>query len=151
MSEPVGLHNLWHVQEMSPPSLLFLNWELTDISGVKAGLSFAGFEILTVVVMKNNIFWDTTSCSPLKITRRFRGTYRLHLQGRRISGARNQCESMWQEQQSASGNFGLYRKQGRKGRQKVSYRRIARRTDETATECPLHEAFMCVTGPIRTE
>jgi hypothetical protein len=29
--------------------------------------------------------------------RRFGGTYRLHLQGRRISRARNQRESMWQD------------------------------------------------------
>jgi hypothetical protein len=29
--------------------------------------------------MKNTIFWDTTHCSPLKINRRFEGTYRHHL------------------------------------------------------------------------
>jgi hypothetical protein len=40
-------------------------------------------------------FWDIRRCSPL-VNRRFRGTYRLHLQGRRISQARNQRESMWQ-------------------------------------------------------
>jgi hypothetical protein len=32
-------------------------------------------------------------CSPLKVNRRFGGTYRLHLQGRRINQARNQRES----------------------------------------------------------
>jgi hypothetical protein len=73
----------------------------------------------------------------LKITRRFGGTYRLHLQGRRISRARNQRQSTWQAQQSASRNFELYRKRGRKIRQQVSYLWIARRTDETATEYPL--------------
>jgi hypothetical protein len=52
--------------------------------------------------------WDITSCSPLKVNRRFGGTYRLHLQSRRISRARDQRESRWQAQeQSASRNFGL--------------------------------------------
>jgi hypothetical protein len=53
-----------------------------------------GFEILTAVVMKSTIFWDITPCSPLSVNRRFGGTYRLHLQGRKnISPARNQHES----------------------------------------------------------
>jgi hypothetical protein len=38
---------------------------------------------------KNTIFWAVTPCSPLKVNRRFGGTYRLHLQGWRISRARN--------------------------------------------------------------
>jgi hypothetical protein len=29
--------------------------------------------------MKNTIFWDITPCSPLKVNRRFGGTYHLHL------------------------------------------------------------------------
>jgi hypothetical protein len=41
---------------------------------------FVGFEVLTAVVMKSIIFWDITQCSPLKVNRRFGGTYRLHLQ-----------------------------------------------------------------------
>jgi hypothetical protein len=32
--------------------------------------------------LKSIIFWDMTPCSPLSITRRFGGSYRLHLQGR---------------------------------------------------------------------
>jgi hypothetical protein len=51
------------------------------------------FEVLTVVVMKSSIFWDITPCSLLKVNRRFGGTYRLHLQDRRISEARNQYET----------------------------------------------------------
>jgi hypothetical protein len=39
-------------------------------------------KIVTAVVMKSSIFWDITSCSPVKVNRRFGGTYRLHLQGR---------------------------------------------------------------------
>jgi hypothetical protein len=42
-----------------------------------------GFEVLTAVVMKSTIFWDITPCSPLSIHRRFGGTYRFHLQGRK--------------------------------------------------------------------
>jgi hypothetical protein len=33
--------------------------------------------------MKSIIFWDMTPCSLLSCARRFGGTYRLHLQGRR--------------------------------------------------------------------
>jgi hypothetical protein len=45
--------------------------------------TFVGFEVFTAVVMKSIIFWDMKSCSPLSVNRRFGGTYRLHLQGRR--------------------------------------------------------------------
>jgi hypothetical protein len=41
--------------------------------------SLKDVEVLTAVVMKSSIFWDITSCSPLKVNRRFGGTYRLHL------------------------------------------------------------------------
>jgi hypothetical protein len=51
------------------------------------------FEVLTVVVMKSYIFWNTIPCSQLKINRRFRGTCRFLLQGRRINRERNLCES----------------------------------------------------------
>jgi hypothetical protein len=42
---------------------------------------------------KSTIFWDITPCSLLSVNRRFGGTYRLHLQGRRIGRARNQRAS----------------------------------------------------------
>jgi hypothetical protein len=35
--------------------------------------------------LKSTIFWDITLCSPLKINRHFGGTYRLYIQGERIS------------------------------------------------------------------
>jgi hypothetical protein len=54
------------------------------------------FEVLTAVVMKSAIFWEIMLCSPLKVNRSFGGTYRLHLQGSRISRSRNQHECMWQ-------------------------------------------------------
>jgi hypothetical protein len=48
---------------------------------------------LTLFVIKSTIFWDITPCSPLKVSRRFGGTYHLHLQGRRKNRARNQREN----------------------------------------------------------
>jgi hypothetical protein len=42
--------------------------------------------------MMSPIFCDITSCSPLKVIRRFGGTYRLHLKDRGISPARYQRE-----------------------------------------------------------
>jgi hypothetical protein len=49
-----------------------------------------GSEVPTAVPMKSPIFWDIM---PLKVKRHFRGPCRLHLQGRRISQARNQREA----------------------------------------------------------
>jgi hypothetical protein len=46
-------------------------------------LLYLGFGVLTAVVMKSLIFWDTTPCSPLKVHRRFGGTYYLHLHCRK--------------------------------------------------------------------
>jgi hypothetical protein len=40
--------------------------------------------------MKSSILWDIMPCSPLKVNRRFGGKFRLHLQGRRASKARDQ-------------------------------------------------------------
>jgi hypothetical protein len=38
--------------------------------------SAAGFEVLMAVLVKGTIFWDITSCSPLKVNRLLGGTYR---------------------------------------------------------------------------
>jgi hypothetical protein len=43
--------------------------------------------------MKSSVFWDITPYSPLKIKRHFEGICRLHLQGLRVSQARNQHET----------------------------------------------------------
>jgi hypothetical protein len=40
--------------------------------------------------MWGSVLWDTTPCSPVKVNRRFGGTYHLHLRGGRLSEARNQ-------------------------------------------------------------
>jgi hypothetical protein len=52
-----------------------------------------GFEVSMAVVMKSFIFWDITPCSPLKVNRRFGGTSRLHLQGRKTCQVRTQHEA----------------------------------------------------------
>jgi hypothetical protein len=46
--------------------------------------------------MKSTISWDITPCSPLSVNRRFGGTNRLHLEGQKITSARNQRASRWQ-------------------------------------------------------
>jgi hypothetical protein len=48
------------------------------------------------MVMKSSAFWDITPCSLLKVNWRFGGTCRIHLQGQKISQARNQRENRWQ-------------------------------------------------------
>jgi hypothetical protein len=47
-------------------------------------------------LLKSYIFWDITPCSALKVNLCFGGTYRLHLQGQRISKTTNWREIMWQ-------------------------------------------------------
>jgi outer membrane biogenesis lipoprotein LolB len=51
--------------------------------------------------MKCIIFWDMMPCSLLSCNRRFGGTYRLHLQGRRNHFSKNQQVSRWQAEYSA--------------------------------------------------
>jgi hypothetical protein len=36
--------------------------------------------------MKKNsfVFWDVAPCTPLEVNQRFGGTYRLHIQGRKV-------------------------------------------------------------------
>jgi hypothetical protein len=43
-----------------------------------------GIAVLAPVVMKSSILWDIMPCSPLKVNRRFGGTYRLRRQGRNV-------------------------------------------------------------------
>jgi hypothetical protein len=50
-------------------------------------------EITANRILMSSIFWDKTSCSPLKVNGLSGGTCRLHLQNRRMSQARNQREA----------------------------------------------------------
>jgi hypothetical protein len=47
----------------------------------KSVLSYAKFQVLTAESMKTAVLWDVPPCSLVKTDRRFRGAYRLHLQG----------------------------------------------------------------------
>jgi hypothetical protein len=42
---------------------------------------------------KISVFWDITPCNQLKVNLHFGGTYRLNIQDRRKSQARNQREA----------------------------------------------------------
>jgi hypothetical protein len=48
-------------------------------------LQRAGFEVSTAVAMKSYVFWDATPCSTVEVDRRFKGTYRIYLQSRKVS------------------------------------------------------------------
>jgi hypothetical protein len=63
------------------------------------------FEVLIAVVIKTSIFWDITPCSPFKVNRHIGGIFRLHLQERRISEAKNQPEAG--SKQSSGGDMFL--------------------------------------------
>jgi hypothetical protein len=52
--------------------------------------------VQTIKFLNSIIFWDITPCSPLSFNRRFGGTYRLHLQGRRNKFSKIQQASRWQ-------------------------------------------------------
>jgi membrane protein insertase Oxa1/YidC/SpoIIIJ len=45
-------------------------------------------------VLKSSFFCDIMPCSPLKVSQSFGGMYHLHLNGQRISQARNQHEAL---------------------------------------------------------
>jgi hypothetical protein len=42
-------------------------------------------EVQTIINLKGTIFSYITPCRPLRVNRRFGGTYRFYLQGRKIS------------------------------------------------------------------
>jgi hypothetical protein len=54
--------------------------QLTFGFHINWGQFFVGFEVFTAVIAKSYIFWDVTLYSTVKVSRRFRGTYCLHLQ-----------------------------------------------------------------------
>jgi hypothetical protein len=51
----------------------------TYVTHVSVTSFFVGFELVTELrMMSTTICWDIAPCSPLKVNRRFGGTYRLH-------------------------------------------------------------------------
>jgi hypothetical protein len=80
-------HHIHHHDNFKPSLLRFVLKHGEDKNDTVSHaftihLNYLGFEVFTQVVMKNTVFWDIMPCSPLKVNRRFRGTYRLHFQGR---------------------------------------------------------------------
>jgi hypothetical protein len=59
------------------------------------------------LLVKSNIFWNKTPCSPLKINRRFGGTYRLLLQGRRVSRQETSVKARGKKNKQTSVHFQL--------------------------------------------
>jgi hypothetical protein len=59
------------------------------------------YQSLHLGSMKSSIFWDITTCNPLKVDGRFGGIFRHHLQGRRISQIKNQRVSSWQAEHAS--------------------------------------------------
>jgi hypothetical protein len=54
------------------------------------------------MVMKGTAFSDMTQCSQLKCNRRFEGTFRIHLHGRKIRQGINQLDAgIWPNEPDA--------------------------------------------------
>jgi hypothetical protein len=62
---------------------------------IKQDVYNIGFEVFTAVTMKNTVFWEVEPCRSC-VNRRFGGTYRLHLQGKKIC-ERGTNVSRWQQ------------------------------------------------------
>jgi hypothetical protein len=62
---------------------------------------FLRFEVFRAVTIKNTLFWDVASCRYC-INRRFGGTHRLHLQGRRKIREGGTSVSRWLQTKSGS-------------------------------------------------
>jgi hypothetical protein len=60
--------------------------------------------------MNSSMFWDITQCIPSKVNIHFAGTYHLHLQGRRLSQARNQHKSGSKQNYALRGVTSISRK-----------------------------------------
>jgi hypothetical protein len=63
----------------------FYTWDRisSNMTLISITTTLVRFEVFTGVTMKNAVFWDMAPCSSC-VNRRFGGTYRLHLQGRKI-------------------------------------------------------------------
>jgi hypothetical protein len=75
--------------------------------------NFVRFEAFTAVTMKNVVFWDVAPCISC-VNRRFGGTYRLHLQDRKIRD-RGTSVSRWLQTEPPIGNYQLYKNRDRGG------------------------------------
>jgi hypothetical protein len=67
-----------------PDLKMHLRWErfVQNLCSVQF-MNYVRFEVFTAVTMKNAVLWDVAPCRSC-VNRRFGGTYRLQLQGRKI-------------------------------------------------------------------
>jgi hypothetical protein len=70
-------------RQSSPQNTKLCSYGLLFTSPV--GYDRSAFRLRIMDVMTYTSFWDNTLYSPLKVSRTFRGTYCLRLQGRRIN------------------------------------------------------------------
>jgi hypothetical protein len=76
---------------------MFFPGAATIFEKKKPILNLADLSKLCVVKLyfkRRYVFWDITPCSRLKVSIRFGGICRLHLQGRRISQRRCRCQAL---------------------------------------------------------
>jgi hypothetical protein len=87
-------------------------------------VSIVRFEVFTAVTIKNAVFWDVAPCRSCKLNRCFGGTYRLHLQGRKIH-EQGTSVSRWLQSKPPVENTQLYkgRNGGRAGPWEIERRR----------------------------
>jgi hypothetical protein len=85
------LHSVWiFLYKQRPVLSTTTDILLKELGDVKKLLTFVGFEVFTAVTMKNAVFRDMAPCEYCK-NRRFGGTCRLHLQGRRYNAIEEKC------------------------------------------------------------
>jgi hypothetical protein len=80
-----------------PSQGLDMNWLYLDPSGrtfrIEVGHTDRRTAAEVITMLKSSIVCDITPCSPLKDNRCFAGTYRFHLQCRKVSRERSQRKS----------------------------------------------------------
>jgi hypothetical protein len=96
-------------------SKLDFNNTFADHDVIQNKRGYVIFEVFTAVTMKNAVFWDVAPCRS-RANRRFVGTHRLHLQGRKIF-KRGTSVSLWLQTEPPVENTQLYmnREEGRVG------------------------------------
>jgi hypothetical protein len=77
---------LWLFQILQPFLTDFVFTECNVCMRVCTHAYYVGFDVLTVVTMKNIILWNVTSYSQVEFHRRFGGMYCFHLQGLQTTG-----------------------------------------------------------------
>jgi hypothetical protein len=85
------LHSLY----ASPHIIIMIKWRSMRRTGhvERMGEKRNAYRVLVRKSVEGRRVWrDITPCSPVKVNRRFGGTYRLLFQGQRISRARKQRE-----------------------------------------------------------